>query len=190
MKREPLKALINATQLLKESVGTSQSHDINGIISEEVEGLVEGKAKLIRIGQGVLVQCKLNAEVELVCSRCLDAFLCPISFTAEEEFVPISDVSGDLALSSPEQSEDFTIDDILCGTSIYPYIDARNFSDQITLTVKIYTDNTKTTFKMGYKITDLSPTKLSTGAVVEDYDKADNSLESDNFLVTPDESEL
>ena len=111
MKREPLNALINVTQLLKEPVGSSQSHDISGIIGEEVEGFVEGKAKVIHISQGVLVQCKLNAEIKLICSRCLDAFLCPISFTAEEEFLPISDVSGDLAPSSPEQSEEFTIND-------------------------------------------------------------------------------
>jgi uncharacterized protein len=111
MKREPLNALINVTQLLKEPVGSSQSHDISGIIGEEVEGFVEGKAKVIHISQGVLVQCKINAEIKLICSRCLDAFLCPISFTAEEEFLPISDVSDDLALSSPEQSEEFTIDD-------------------------------------------------------------------------------
>jgi len=111
MKREPRKALINVAQLLKEPVGSSQIHDISGIIGEEVEGFVEGKAKVIRIGQGVLVQCKLNAEVKLICSRCLDVFLCPISFTAEEEFLPIADVSGDLGLSSPEQSEEFTIDD-------------------------------------------------------------------------------
>ena len=111
MKREPLKALINVTRLLKEPVGSSQSHDISGIIGEEVEGFVEGKAKVMRISQGVFVQCKLTAEVKLICSRCLDAFLYPISFTAEEEFLPISDVSGDLALSSPEQSKEFTIDD-------------------------------------------------------------------------------
>ena len=110
MEREPLRALINVTQLLKEPVGSSQSHDISGMIGEEVEGFVEGKVKVIRISRGVLVQCKLTAEVKLICSRCLDAFLCPISFTAEEEFLPISDVSGDLALSSPEQSEGFTID--------------------------------------------------------------------------------
>jgi len=111
MKREPRKVLINVAQLLKEPVGSSQIHDISGIIGEEVEGFVEGKAKVIRIGQGVLVQCKLDAEVKLICSRCLDAFLCPISFTVEEEFLPISDVSGDLELSSPEQSEEFTIGD-------------------------------------------------------------------------------
>jgi uncharacterized protein len=110
LKKKPLKALINVAQLLKEPVGSSRSHDISGIISEEVEGFVEGEATLIRISRGVLVQCKLTAEVKLVCSRCLDAFLCPISFTAEEEFLPISDVSGDLALPSAEQSEEFTID--------------------------------------------------------------------------------
>jgi uncharacterized protein len=110
MKREPLKALINVAQLLKEPVGSIQSHDISGTIGGEVEGFVEGEAKVIRISQGALVQCKLTAEVKLVCSRCLNAFLCPISFTAEEEFLPIADVSDDLALSSPEQSEEFTID--------------------------------------------------------------------------------
>jgi len=110
MEREPLRALINVAQLLKEPVGSSQSHDISGIIDEEVEGFVEGKAKLIRISRGVLVQCKLTAEVKLICSRCLNTFLCPISFTAEEEFSPISDVSGDLAPSLLEQSEGFTID--------------------------------------------------------------------------------
>ena len=110
MEREPLKALINVSQLLKEPIGSSQSHDISGIIGGEVEGFVEGEAKVIRISQGVLVQCKLTAEVKLICSRCLNTFLCPMSFTAEEEFLPISDVSGDLAPSSLEQSEGFTID--------------------------------------------------------------------------------
>jgi len=111
MKRQPLKALINVTQLLKEPIGSSQSHDISGSIGEDVEGSVEGRAKVIRIKRGVLVQCDLDAEIELQCSRCLRAFSCPISFTAEEEFVPISDVSGDLALCSTEQSEEFTIDE-------------------------------------------------------------------------------
>ena len=110
MEKEPLRALINVAQLLKEPVGSNQSYDISEVIDEEVECFVEGKAKLIHISQGVLVQCKLTAEVKLICSRCLDTFLFPVSFTAEEEFLPISDVSGDLALSSPEQSEDFTID--------------------------------------------------------------------------------
>jgi len=111
METEPLKALINVTQLLKEPVGSSQSHDIRGRIGDDVEGFVEGKAEVIHVSQGVLVRCELDAEVELICSRCLNAFLCPISFTAEEEFLPIADVSGDAGVSSAEQSEEFTIDD-------------------------------------------------------------------------------
>jgi len=111
METEPLKALINVTQLLKEPVGFSQSHDIRGRIGDDVEGFVEGKAEVIHVSQGVLVRCELDAEVELICSRCLNAFLCPISFTAEEEFLPIADVSGDAGVSSAEQSEEFTIDD-------------------------------------------------------------------------------
>jgi len=110
MGKEPLRALINVAQLLKEPIGSSQSHDISGTIGEEVEGFVEGKANVIRIGRGVLVQCKLTAEVKLICSRCLKTFLCPISFTAEEEFLPISGVSGDVAHSLPKQPEEFTID--------------------------------------------------------------------------------
>jgi len=110
MEREPLKALINVTQLLKEPIGSSQSHDIRGMIGEEVEDFVEGKAKMIHINRGVLVQCTLTAQVRLMCSRCLDIFLCPISYTAEEEFLQISNVSDNLALTSPEQLEEFTID--------------------------------------------------------------------------------
>jgi DUF177 domain-containing protein len=110
MEREPLRALINVAQLLKEPVGSSQSYDISGVIDEEIKGFVEGKAKLIHISQGVFVQCKLTTEVKLICSRCLEPFSLPISYTAEEEFVPVSDVSGDLALSSSEQSGKFTID--------------------------------------------------------------------------------
>jgi uncharacterized protein len=111
MEKESLIALINVAQLLKEPIGSTQSYDISGMFDEEVEGSVAGKAKLIHTSQGVLVQCELTAELKLICSRCLDTFLVPISFTAEEEFLPASDVLGDSALSAPEQSEEFTIDD-------------------------------------------------------------------------------
>ena len=107
---EPRTALIDVTQLLKEPVGASQSYDISGVIDEEVTGFVEGKAKLIHISQGVLVQCELSTEVKLICSRCLGTFLLPLSYTAEEEFARVSDVSDDLAHYSSDQLEEFTID--------------------------------------------------------------------------------
>jgi hypothetical protein len=43
---------------------------------------------------------------------------------------------------------------------------------------------------MGYKITDLAATNLSSGDSKEEYGTMDNTLESDNFMATPDESEL
>ena len=107
---EPRTDLIDVTQLLKEPVGASQSYDISGVIDEEVTGFVEGKAKLIHISQGVLVQCELSTEVKLICSRCLDTFLLPLSYTAEEEFARASDVSDDSAHYSSGQLEEFTID--------------------------------------------------------------------------------
>lgn len=111
MKREPLEALINVTQLLREPVGSSRSYDMSGMISEEVEGLVEGRAKVTRIRRGVLVQCEFDGQARLICSRCLDAFLNPVSFTAEEEFLPIADAFGDSGLPLSGESEGFTIDD-------------------------------------------------------------------------------
>ena len=111
MRRGPLKARIDVTQLLREPVGSSQSHDIDGLLGDDIGGCVEGTAKMIRTGRGVLVQCGLRAEVKLICSRCLEAFSCPMNFAVEEEFLPVADVSDDAGLSSPEQSEEFTIDD-------------------------------------------------------------------------------
>ena len=111
MRREHLKASINVTQLLREPVGSSQSHDINGLLGDDIDGCIEGTAKMTRTGRGVLVQCESNAGVKLICSRCLEAFSFPMSFTAEEEFLPVADMSDDRSVSSSEQSEGFTIDD-------------------------------------------------------------------------------
>ena len=111
MKIEPLKASIDATQLLREPVGSSQNYDISGLLGDDISGRIEGTAKMTRTTGGVLVQCQLNAEVRLICSRCLEAFPCPMSLIAEEEFLPVADMPDDPALSSPEQPEEFTIDD-------------------------------------------------------------------------------
>lgn len=106
-----MKTSINVTQLLREPVGSSQSSDINGPLGDDIEGCVEGTAKMIRTGRGVLVQCELDADIRLICSRCLEAFSCPLDLAVEEEFVSVADMSDDSSISSPEQPEEFTIDD-------------------------------------------------------------------------------
>ncbi|NWF77186.1 MAG: DUF177 domain-containing protein [Chloroflexi bacterium] len=107
LKKKPLKASINVAQLMKEPVGSSQSHDIGGMINEEIEGLVEGKVKLTRISQGILVQAKLAVELKLQCSRCLDMFSCSISFDVEEEFLSTANFGSTASLA--EESQGFTI---------------------------------------------------------------------------------
>ena len=106
-----MKTSIDVTELLREPVGSSQSCDINGLLGDDIDGCVEGRAKMIRTGRGVLVQCELSADIRLTCSRCLEAFSCPLDFAVEEEFLPAADMSDDSSVASPEQPEEFTIDD-------------------------------------------------------------------------------
>ncbi len=106
-----MKTSINVTQLLREPVGSSQSCDVNGLLGDDIDGCVEGTAKMIRTGRGVLVRCELNADIRLICSRCLEGFSCPLELAAEEEFVRVADMSDDSSISSREQPEEFTIDD-------------------------------------------------------------------------------
>ena len=110
LKRRPLKNLVSVAQLLKEPVGSSRSYDIDEVTKEQVVGFVKGKITLVCSRQGILVRGKLTAELELICSRCLNTFLCPISFAIEEEFLSTVDVSTGLPLSLPEESDGFTID--------------------------------------------------------------------------------
>ena len=110
LKGRPLRDLVNVAQLLKESVGSSRSYDIDEVIEEQATWSVKGKISLIHSSQGILARGKLTAEVELICSRCLNAFLCPINFTIEEEFLSTVDVSSGLLLALPKESEGFTID--------------------------------------------------------------------------------
>ena len=110
IKERPLKNLVNVAQLLKEPVGSSRSYDIDKVTEEQVVGSVKGKIMLVRSRQGILVRGKLTTEVELICSRCLNTFLCPMSFTIEEEFLPTVDVSSGLLLSLPQEADSFIID--------------------------------------------------------------------------------
>ena len=106
-----MKTSIDVSQLLREPVGSSRSCDIKGMLGDDIDGCVEGTAEMIRTGRGVLVQCELNADIELICSRCLEAFSCPLDFAVAEEFVLVAYRSDDSSVSSAEEPEEFTIDD-------------------------------------------------------------------------------
>jgi hypothetical protein len=87
-------------------------------------------------------------------------------------------------------NEGFSLEDILASDTTYPYIDPRNFADNIQLMVKIFSDSTHTSFKMGYLISGLSPTALGTAQPVEDYNKVTDTLEADNLKISNDEIEI
>ncbi|MDY7019382.1 MAG: DUF177 domain-containing protein [Chloroflexota bacterium] len=105
-----IEGLINVAQLLKKPIGSSHNYEVAEIINEQAANYIKGKITLIRTNRGILVQGKLYAELELMCSRCLDFFLCPISFSLEEEAIPSLDVTSGLPFSLSEDFESFTID--------------------------------------------------------------------------------
>jgi uncharacterized protein len=104
LRGEPFKGLIDVAQLLREPIGSSRSYCTDEIINEEARGSIQGEVTLVHTRQGILVQGKLNVEVEIICSRCLNVFLCPVAFNIEEEFLRTSNT-----LSSSEEQYDVTI---------------------------------------------------------------------------------
>lgn len=87
--------------------------------------------------------------------------------------------------------EQFTIDEILRGeVAGYGKIDIEKFTDQITLIVKIYTDNTKSTFAYGFKMTGMSPTDVKDAVATTEYVKSDGTLTGEEMIITKDEAEL
>jgi len=111
LKRKPFNSLINVSQLLKEPIGSSRSYHVKEVVDQQVKDSIEGKLALLRSGQGILLRGQMVVKVELMCCRCLNIFLCPISFNMEEEFLPTVDVTSGLPLSLSEQLASFTIDD-------------------------------------------------------------------------------
>jgi hypothetical protein len=87
-------------------------------------------------------------------------------------------------------AEDFALEDILASDTIYPYIDPRNFAEDIQLQVKIYGEKAHTNFKIGYLISGLSPTTIGATQDVEAYQQRTCNLESDNLKISDSEAEI
>ena len=104
LRGEPFKDLIDVAQLLREPVGSSRSYGTDEILDEQARGSVQGKVTLIHTRRGILVQGRFNVEVEIICSRCLNAFLYSVAFNVEEEFLSTSN-----SLPSSEERDDVTI---------------------------------------------------------------------------------
>lgn len=87
--------------------------------------------------------------------------------------------------------EDFTVEEVLRGeVAGFGKIDVEKLTDRASLIVKVYSDNTKTTFKYGMKADGLSPTELRGGAGINEYVRNDNTLEGEELIITADSSIL
>ncbi|MCK4368869.1 MAG: DUF177 domain-containing protein [Dehalococcoidales bacterium] len=105
---------INVAQQLRSSIGSIRDYEVKQVIDVIGDGkgsLVQGKVRLMRTDQGILVKGRLDIEVKLTCGRCLSLFGCPLALDIEEEYFPTTDVVSGAPLSLPEEFGGFTIDE-------------------------------------------------------------------------------
>ena len=88
--------------------------------------------------------------------------------------------------------EQYTIEEILRGKTgqNYGIIDVRNFTSNMNLVIKIYKDNTKKDFKLGWKFLNLAATGVDAGAPLNDYVTRGVTLECQDAFVSSVESVL
>ena len=84
-----------------------------------------------------------------------------------------------------------TMDEVLRGVgSTFTKIDISKMSDNVTLIVKFFEDNTKATLKYGMYLPALSPTDIAQGAASNQYVKKDATLEGETITISTDNTEL
>lgn len=87
--------------------------------------------------------------------------------------------------------ETYTLEQLLGGhVSGYGKYDARTYQDSNSIIVKIYSDNTKDTFVMGYKFTSLAPTAQDAGVPTKDFITKGMTMEGEEFFFTDQEGNL
>lgn len=86
----------------------------------------------------------------------------------------------------------WTIEEALRGVGGLDFgkIDVRKFEDKLTLIVKAYTNNSKSTFALGYKFTDLAPVGIDAGVPINDFVSRGTSLSGETGAITALESDL
>jgi uncharacterized protein len=116
--------VFNVAQLLKEPVGSTRKLNLDtpalalddADTGENGTGPVDarqltGRAKVTRVGDRLLVQGAVAAEVEVECSRCIERFTMPVEGTLEEQFQPTVDVdTGAPIARAAYDADDLTFD--------------------------------------------------------------------------------
>jgi len=86
---------------------------------------------------------------------------------------------------------DFIIEEAMRAVSTgYGVIDLDQFVDNLSLIVKIYEDDSKSSFKLGYKLTNLSPTEERGATAIDEYETRDVTLEGEELIITTNPTTL
>lgn len=86
----------------------------------------------------------------------------------------------------------WTIEEVLRGEAVgYGVIDVSMFATNLTFIAAFYDDSTKTTFKWGFKCTNLAPSSFTLGSgSIDNIVKSDTTLEGENMTLTTLEATL
>jgi uncharacterized protein len=100
---------INVAQLLKESIGSSRSFQIDESLGTDDINSVKGEVTLIRTNRGIMAKAGMTAGVTGICSRCLKPIDYEVNYDFNEECLP--NMSTSEGLPSPDQTDNITIDE-------------------------------------------------------------------------------
>jgi len=106
----------NVAQLLKGPIGATQHKSIEAgiaVLDEDIELVspVTGRVCLLRTDAGILVQGRVQAEVELPCSRCLTPLVLSLATAVEEEFQASGRFAADNRASDEAEDTALVIDE-------------------------------------------------------------------------------
>ena len=84
----PIQARFNVSALLQQPVGSGVTYLMDSILAEGQEPLVTGGINLTHTARGIALAGKGEANVSMVCIRCLRQFCVPVHFRIEEQVHP------------------------------------------------------------------------------------------------------
>jgi uncharacterized protein len=103
----------NVAQLLRTAVGTTRTYEVAEETFQADDLVVRnlhGRILLTKLQENILLQGRLDGEVMLECSRCLESYVQPLHMELELEFQPSVAVLTGEPLPPPEDDSIYLID--------------------------------------------------------------------------------
>ena len=85
---DPIHLRFNVGSILREHVGSTYEHSIESLLKPEDASLVSGTIRLTHTSRGVAVGGEGDADVLMMCMRCLNEYVEHVHFAIEEQVHP------------------------------------------------------------------------------------------------------